>query len=140
MNRIFGTSASKKPKPSLQDAIASVSTFPYFLFPILISLLQTDSRMQSVEVKIKKLDAELMRYKEQMAKLRNGPGKVLINLIPSSLTMTMAFPERYRATCYKDLETEENVRESISTTSTADIQHGVGRACHREPTKHDGDS
>jgi hypothetical protein len=25
MNRIFGSSASKKPKPSLQDAIASVS-------------------------------------------------------------------------------------------------------------------
>lgn len=25
MNRIFGSSASKKPKPGLQDAIASVS-------------------------------------------------------------------------------------------------------------------
>ncbi|KAK7061970.1 vacuolar protein sorting-associated protein 60 [Favolaschia claudopus] len=58
MNRIFGTSASKKPKPSLQDAIAS-----------------TDVRMSSIEVKIKKLDGELGRYKEQMAKLRNGPGK-----------------------------------------------------------------
>ncbi|KAJ7241899.1 hypothetical protein B0H12DRAFT_1023917 [Mycena haematopus] len=58
MNRIFGTSASKKPKPSLQDAIAS-----------------TDIRMSSIEVKIKKLDGELGRYKEQMAKLRNGPGK-----------------------------------------------------------------
>ncbi|KAJ7094515.1 vacuolar protein sorting-associated protein 60 [Mycena belliarum] len=58
MNRIFGSSASKKPKPSLQDAIAS-----------------TDVRMSSIEVKIKKLDGELGRYKEQMAKLRNGPGK-----------------------------------------------------------------
>ncbi|CCM01710.1 uncharacterized protein FIBRA_03775 [Fibroporia radiculosa] len=58
MNRIFGTSASKKPKPSLQDAITS-----------------TDSRMASVEVKIKKLDGELARYKDQMSKLRNGPGK-----------------------------------------------------------------
>lgn len=37
---------------------------------------QTDVRVQSVEVKIKKLDAELGRYKEQMSKLRNGPGKV----------------------------------------------------------------
>lgn len=37
---------------------------------------QTDVRAQSVEVKIKKLDAELGRYKEQMSKLRNGPGKV----------------------------------------------------------------
>ncbi|KIP12802.1 hypothetical protein PHLGIDRAFT_61354 [Phlebiopsis gigantea 11061_1 CR5-6] len=58
MNRIFGSSASKKPKPSLQDAISS-----------------TDTRMASIEVKIKKLDGELARYKEQMSKLRNGPGK-----------------------------------------------------------------
>lgn len=58
MNRIFGSSSSKKPKPTLQDAINS-----------------TDARIASVEVKIKKLDGELFRYKEQMSKLRNGPGK-----------------------------------------------------------------
>ncbi|EGO02065.1 hypothetical protein SERLA73DRAFT_132839 [Serpula lacrymans var. lacrymans S7.3] len=58
MNRIFGSSASKKPKPTLQDAISS-----------------TDVRIASIEVKIKKLDGELARYKEQMSKLRNGPGK-----------------------------------------------------------------
>lgn len=37
---------------------------------------QTDTRIGSIEVKIKKLDGELARYKEQMARLRNGPGKV----------------------------------------------------------------
>ncbi|EMD40927.1 hypothetical protein CERSUDRAFT_80580 [Gelatoporia subvermispora B] len=58
MNRIFGTSASKKPRPTLQDAISS-----------------TDTRVASIEVKIKKLDGELARYKDQMSKLRNGPGK-----------------------------------------------------------------
>ncbi|TCD69874.1 hypothetical protein EIP91_005951 [Steccherinum ochraceum] len=31
--------------------------------------------MSSIEVKIKKLDGELARYKEQMSKLRAGPGK-----------------------------------------------------------------
>ncbi|KAF9076964.1 vacuolar protein sorting-associated protein 60 [Rhodocollybia butyracea] len=61
MNRIFGSSASKKPKPTLQDAIAS-----------------TDTRVASIEVKIKKLDGELSRYKDQMSKLRNGPGKEAI--------------------------------------------------------------
>ncbi|KAH7887562.1 Snf7 family [Phlebopus sp. FC_14] len=61
MNRIFGTSAGKKPKATLQDAISS-----------------TDTRIASIEVKIKKLDGELMRYKEQMGKLRNGPGKSAI--------------------------------------------------------------
>ncbi|KAF8639942.1 hypothetical protein AX17_001192 [Amanita inopinata Kibby_2008] len=58
MNRIFGSSASRKPKPTLQDAIVS-----------------TDARVASIEVKVKKLDGELARYKEQMSKLRNGPGK-----------------------------------------------------------------
>ncbi|KAK0230549.1 vacuolar protein sorting-associated protein 60 [Armillaria fumosa] len=61
MNRIFGSSSSKKPKPTLQDAIAS-----------------TDGRIASIEVKIKKLEGELGRYKEQMSKLRNGPGKQAI--------------------------------------------------------------
>lgn len=37
---------------------------------------QTDARSATIEVKIKKLDGELARYKEQMSKLRNGPGKV----------------------------------------------------------------
>lgn len=32
--------------------------------------------MGSIEVKIKKLDNELATYKAQMAKLREGPGKV----------------------------------------------------------------
>ncbi|CAB4429527.1 unnamed protein product [Rhizophagus irregularis] len=57
MNRLFGTS-KKTPKPSLNDAIAA-----------------TDNRVDAVEVKIKKLDAELAKYKDQMKKMRDGPGK-----------------------------------------------------------------
>lgn len=44
---------------------------------------QTDTRIGSIEVKIKKLDGELARYKEQMSKLRNGPGKVRALLVDS---------------------------------------------------------
>jgi len=61
MNRIFGSSSGGKPKPTLQDAITS-----------------TDTRIGTIEVKIKKLDGELVRYKEQMAKLRSGPGKTAV--------------------------------------------------------------
>ncbi|ORZ34138.1 Snf7-domain-containing protein [Catenaria anguillulae PL171] len=57
MNRFFGT-AKPKATPSLNDAISS-----------------TDARADSVEVKIRKLDAELARYKDQMAKMRDGPSK-----------------------------------------------------------------
>ncbi|GAA5981948.1 hypothetical protein JCM11641_006808 [Rhodosporidiobolus odoratus] len=58
MNRLFGSSGGKV-KPSLSDAIAS-----------------TDQRIDSIEVKIRKLDAELTKYRDQMRKMRDGPGKV----------------------------------------------------------------
>ncbi|PWZ03596.1 hypothetical protein BCV70DRAFT_197794 [Testicularia cyperi] len=60
MNRLFGSKAAK-PKPSLTDAIAS-----------------TETRADGVEVKIRKLDAELARYRDQMKKMRDGPGKTAI--------------------------------------------------------------
>ncbi|KAJ3112929.1 Charged multivesicular body protein 5 [Phlyctochytrium bullatum] len=59
MNRIFGTSKPKVPKPTVTDAIRD-----------------TDSRVDSVEVKIKKLDAELIKYKDQLKKMREGAAKV----------------------------------------------------------------
>jgi len=45
--------------------------------------IQTDTRIGTIEVKIKKLDAELGAFKTQMSKLRDGPGKVRLILIPS---------------------------------------------------------
>ena len=74
MNRLFGAS-SAKPKPSLTDAIAS-----------------TDLRIDSIEVKIRKLDAELTKYRDQMRRMKEGPGKVRSNLprrwlMPGRLTL-----------------------------------------------------
>lgn len=57
MNRLFGASASK-PKPNLNDAI-----------------LKTDERIDGIEVKIRKLDGELAKHRDQMRKMRDGPGK-----------------------------------------------------------------
>jgi charged multivesicular body protein 5 len=58
MNRIFGTSKPSQPKPTIDDAIKN-----------------TDSRIDSILVKIKRLDADLLKQKEQLSKLREGPGK-----------------------------------------------------------------
>jgi hypothetical protein len=73
IEQIFGSNKAK-PKPSLNDAISSVS----HLFTLDDCRLtpQTDTRIGTIEVKIKKLDAELGAFKAQMAKLRDGPGKV----------------------------------------------------------------
>lgn len=59
MNRLFGNSSSAKPKPSLQDAINT-----------------TDSRIDGIQVKVKKLDGELTRYRDQLKRMKGGPGKV----------------------------------------------------------------
>lgn len=58
MNRLFG-SKNATPKPSLQDAISG-----------------TETRADGVTQKIKKLDQELARYRDQMKKMSSGPGKV----------------------------------------------------------------
>jgi len=61
MQRLFGSSSQRQPKPTLSDAITS-----------------TESRISAIEVKVKKLDGELLRYKDQMSRLRPGPGKAAI--------------------------------------------------------------
>lgn len=61
MNRLFGAASSSKPKPSLTDAISS-----------------TDARIDSVQVKLKKLDGELGRYRDQMKRMKDGPGKAAV--------------------------------------------------------------
>ncbi|XP_033213464.1 charged multivesicular body protein 5 [Belonocnema kinseyi] len=58
MNRLFGRAKPKEPPPSITDCIAGV-----------------DSRADSAEKKIAKLDLELKKYKDQMVKMREGPAK-----------------------------------------------------------------
>lgn len=58
MNRLFGRGKPKEPPPNLTDCISNV-----------------DSRSESIEKKIAKLDAELLKYKDQIKKMREGPAK-----------------------------------------------------------------
>uniref|UniRef100_A0A3Q1H1N1 Charged multivesicular body protein 5 n=1 Tax=Acanthochromis polyacanthus TaxID=80966 RepID=A0A3Q1H1N1_9TELE len=62
MNRIFGRGKPKAPPPNLSDCIGNV-----------------DARSESIEKKISRLDAELMKYKDQMKKMRDGPSKNFLN-------------------------------------------------------------
>jgi len=58
MNRIFGRSKPKAPPPNLTDCISSI-----------------DDRTDSVEKKIAKLDADLLKLKNKMKTMRDGPAK-----------------------------------------------------------------
>ncbi|KAI9791342.1 MAG: hypothetical protein M1835_000431 [Candelina submexicana] len=60
MNRLFGAK-NTAPKPTLNSAIANV-----------------DTRIESIDVKLAKLNAELTAYQQRMAKMRDGPGKTAI--------------------------------------------------------------
>lgn len=48
--------------------------------PLSISLTQVDARAESIDKKISRLDAELVKYKDQMKKMRDGPSKVAHNM------------------------------------------------------------
>ena len=144
MNRIFGTSTAKKPKATLQDAINSVGRSPVQFQDTIAdrTVTQTDARIASIEVNVKKLDGELMRYKEQMSKLRNGPGKVTCptaHTLFSMLTSMSADAESDRTTCPSRPSTKEDVRRPTRPTGTTDVQHAVRRDRYGEPKKHDGD-
>ena len=90
MKKIFGAKKSQDPPPSIQDATDRVSAHlpvpPYLSSSsssrFLISAshgglrgLQIYKRGDTVDEKIKKLDAELARYKEQIKKTRPGPAQ-----------------------------------------------------------------
>lgn len=57
MNRLFGAK-STAPKPTLNQAISNV-----------------DTRIESIDVKLAKINAELSAYQQKIAKMRDGPGK-----------------------------------------------------------------
>ena len=64
MNRLLGGGKKKAPPPSMTDATGGV-----------------DSRAESIEKKIAKLDLELKEYREQMQKMRDGASKVSLGMV-----------------------------------------------------------
>jgi len=58
MKKIFGAKKNKDPPPTIEDATERIT-----------------KRGDTVDEKIKKLDAELARYKEQIKKTRPGPAQ-----------------------------------------------------------------
>lgn len=60
MNRLFGAK-STGPKPTLSGAISNV-----------------DGRIETIDVKLAKLNAELTTYQQRLSKMRDGPGKTAI--------------------------------------------------------------
>ncbi|KAK4152307.1 Snf7 family [Chaetomidium leptoderma] len=61
MNRLFGTTAAKAPKATLNSAIGNI-----------------DTRISSIDVKLASINAELQGYQAKLSKMREGPGKTAL--------------------------------------------------------------
>ena len=73
MNRLFGAK-STAPKPTLTGAIQNASREPFHQYST-DQKFQVETRVDSMEVRISKLNAELATYQSKMSKMRDGPGK-----------------------------------------------------------------
>jgi charged multivesicular body protein 5 len=61
MNRLFGSGKPKAPPPNLSDTIANI-----------------DARGDTIDKKIAKLDGDLVKLKDQMKNMREGPSKNMV--------------------------------------------------------------
>ncbi|PWN94319.1 hypothetical protein FA10DRAFT_224761 [Acaromyces ingoldii] len=95
MNRLFG-SKNAKPKPSLNEAITS-----------------TEARADGVQAKIKKLDVELARYRDQMKKMSTGPGK---NAIQQRAIRVLKQKRLYEAQLSQLQQQSYNMEQATMTT------------------------
>lgn len=81
MNRLFGAK-NTTPKPTLNSAISKVSSLPFPFQPLANAgpppHVQTESHVDSLDVKLAKINAELTTYQTRMAKMRDGPGKTAL--------------------------------------------------------------
>ncbi|WFD00509.1 Vacuolar protein-sorting-associated protein 60 [Malassezia yamatoensis] len=95
MYRLFGQSQSKS-KPDLQQAISN-----------------TEARAEATQVKISRLDAELGRYRDQMRKMRQGPGK---SAVQQRAMRVLKQKRMYEAQIEQLMQQSYNMEQSIMTT------------------------
>lgn len=116
MNRLFGKAKPKEPGPSINDCIAGVSRprkYPGNPLNKPIYHFQVDSRAEGIEQKVAKLDAELRKYKEQMSKMREGPGK---NAVKAKAMRVLKQKKQYEAQV-------ENLRNQSFNMEQANFAH-----------------
>eukprot|EP00252_Welwitschia_mirabilis_P016636 TRINITY_DN3678_c0_g1_i1.p1 TRINITY_DN3678_c0_g1~~TRINITY_DN3678_c0_g1_i1.p1 ORF type:complete len:237 (+),score=76.40 TRINITY_DN3678_c0_g1_i1:245-955(+) len=83
MKRVFGVKKDKAPPPSVQDATDRIN-----------------KRGDTVDEKIKKLDAELAKYKEQIKKTRPGPAQEAVKARAMRILKQKRMYEGQRDTLY----------------------------------------
>ncbi len=83
-----------------------------------------DGRVDSIEVKIKKLDADLAQCKDKMMKMPEGSSKVKLRIILFDFHQSF-FLECNEATSFKNFTAKANVRKSTRNDDATILQHGT---------------
>lgn len=104
MKRLFGSKKDVPPPPSLQDTTDNLN-----------------KRGDSIDEKIRKLDAELVRYKEQLKKTRPGPTQNSIKQRAMRVLKQKKMYEGQRDQLYNQTYNLEQI--SFTQESLKDTQH-----------------
>ncbi|EMS59006.1 Charged multivesicular body protein 5 [Triticum urartu] len=115
MKKIFGAKKSRDPPPTIQDATN-----------------QINKRGESVDEKIKKLDEELARYKEQIRKARPGPSQEAIKARAIRLLKHKRMYEEQRNMLYNQTYNLDQVGFAADGLKDAQQTMGAMKAANKE--------
>jgi len=106
MRRVFGAKKKKEPAPSLEDTTSSLN-----------------SRGENIDGKIKKLEGELARFRDQLKKTKSGPAQAAIKQRALRVLKQKRMYEQQRDQLYNQSFNLEQV--SFATQNIKDTQATV---------------
>ncbi|KAL2015145.1 hypothetical protein VTK56DRAFT_6199 [Thermocarpiscus australiensis] len=126
MNRLFGSSAPKPPKPTLTSAISNL-----------------DTRISSIDVKLAAINAELTGYQTKLSKMRDGPGKAALKQKALKVLQRRKQYEAQRDQLQAqvwNMEQAQTMQDNLKNTmATVDALKSTNKALRREYGKVDLD-
>ena len=87
------------------------TTYSSSIFPF----LQVDSRAESVDKKVARIDGELQKYKQQMAKMKNGPAK---NAVKQKALRLLKQKKQYESQAENMRNQSFNMEQTLMATQT----------------------
>ena len=83
--------------------------------PIDYLFMQVDSRAESVDKKVARLDSELNKYKQQMSKMRDGPAK---NAVKQKALRLLKQKKQYESQAENMRNQSFNMEQTLMATQT----------------------
>ncbi|KAH8890258.1 hypothetical protein GQ53DRAFT_842436 [Thozetella sp. PMI_491] len=122
MNRLFGSSGPKAPKATLTSAIGNI-----------------DGRLDSIEVKIARLNAELNDYNTKLSRMREGPGKSAIKRKALGVLQQRRMYEGQKEQLQKqvwNMESFQTMEDNVKNTLvTVDAMKSANKVMKKELNK-----